>query len=106
MDYFTAVQKGKERVRAAVEALSKVAGPSYPVLFLKMEDERWAPVGEEELVSVVDGEKDTAALVLCDSDGNAKAMTAWVRRGDATRFAAELEKGGHAKYGGQVKLPI
>ena len=34
MDYFSAVQQGKTRVRKSVDALTKVAGASYPVLFL------------------------------------------------------------------------
>jgi hypothetical protein len=100
------VQKGKERVRAAVESLSKVAGPSYPVLFLKMGIEEWTPVGEEELFSIVDGKEGTAAVVLCDSEGNTKAMSGWVSRSEAAKFAKELETSGHAGYGGQVRLPL
>ena len=106
MDYFSAVQKGKERVRAAVQSLSEVAGPSSPVLFLKMGVEQWTPVGEEELLSVVDGKENTAALVLCDAEGNAKAMSGWLGRHIPDGFAKELETKGHRKYGGQVKLPV
>ena len=106
MDYFTAVQQGKARVRKAVDSLSEVAGPSYPVLFLKMGGEDWTPVGEEDLFSVVNGKDDTGAVVLCDSDGNSKAISGWVPRSDAERFAATLASKGLARYGGEVKLPL
>lgn len=89
-----------------MELLQSVAGPSYPVLFLKAGRQDWVPVGAEELYSVVPGKGGTAALVLCDAEGNAKAMSAWVGEAEAERWCKELEARSVAKYGGEVKLPV
>jgi hypothetical protein len=106
VDYFTAVQTGRARVRHALEKLQEVAGPSYPVLFLKIGTRDWTPVGEEELFALVRGKGDTAAVVLCDSDGNAKAISPWSAYADAERASRALEAKGCAKYDGEVKLPV
>ena len=45
MDYFAAVQEGRSRVNRAVAMLQGVAGPSYPMLFLKLGNPEWTPVG-------------------------------------------------------------
>jgi hypothetical protein len=106
LDYFTAVQMGRARVKQALEALQDVAGPSYPVLFLKMGIQDWTPVGEEELFALVRGKGGTAAVVVCDSDGNAKALSSWSSLVDAERAAHALESKGFARYKGEVKLPV
>ena len=106
MDYFTAVQTGRARVKSALEKLQEVAGPSYPVLFLKMGVQEWTPVGEEELFSLVPGKEAKAAAVICDAGGNSKAMTSWLDRADAERIADELKLKGLVRYEGEVKLPV
>jgi hypothetical protein len=105
-DYFTAVQVGRARVRKALERLQEAAGPSYPVLFLKMGIADWTPVGEEELFALVSGKEGTAAVVICDSDGNAKAMSQWISEVEAARITGALEAKGLARYDGEVKLPL
>jgi len=106
LDYFTAVQTGRARVKRSLEKLQGTAGPSYPVLFLKMGIQDWTPVGEEELLAVVSGKEGKAAVVICDSDGNSKAMSSWLAREDAERIAGELESEGLARFEGDVKLPV
>ena len=105
MDYFSAVQVGRSRVGRAVEILQETAGPSYPVLFLKEGKNEWTPVGEEMLYSIVRGKNSSAAVVLCDGEGNPKAMSEWITEADAERHAASLESHGIGKYGGEVRLP-
>lgn len=68
--------------------------------------EDWTSVGQEELFSVVNERDDTAAVVICDSEGNTKAISGWLSRGDAERFATTLESRGHPRYDGEVKLPV
>ena len=106
MDYFEAVKEGRRRVSLAISLLQEVAGPCHPVLFLKLGVEDWTPVGEEMLHQVVPGKNDTAALVICDGDGNSKAMSAFVPSGEAQRFAKSLELKGVPAFPGDVKLPI
>jgi len=106
LDYFSAVQEGRRRVSRAVDALQRVAGPSYPMLFLKLGVSEWTPVGEEMLQKVVPGKDGTAALVVCDAEGNAKAMSAWLPDEKAAEHSRYLETTGFAVFPGEVKLPI
>ena len=106
MDYFSAVQEGRRRVNEAVALLQDVAGPSYPMLFLKMGLEDWTPVGGEMLQKVLPGKEEKAAVVICDSDGNSKAMSAWLTAAKASECSKILEARGLAPYPGDVKLPI
>ena len=106
MDYFAAVQEGRARVRRAVEILQSAAGPSSPVLFLKLDSKEWTPVGEENLVALVWGKNATAALTLCDSDGNSKAISGWLDGAKAAGLAKELEKEGIPAFSGEVRLPL
>jgi len=86
--------------------LQEVAGPSYPVLFLKTGTSGWNPVGEENLYSTVAGKEGTAAVVICDSDGNTKAMSSWMGKGDAAKSASLLKSKGIELFRGEVKLPV
>jgi hypothetical protein len=106
MDYFGAVQEGRRRVSRAVDLLRKVAGPSYPMLFLKIGASEWTPVGDEMLQQAVPGKDRTSALVICDAEGNAKAMSAWLPEEKAAEQSKLLESQGVKVFPGQVKLPI
>lgn len=106
MNYFEAVQLGKARVQDAVDLLQQVAGQCHPMLFLKVGSESWSPVGEEMLYAIVPGESGTAAVVICDAEGNSKAMTAWVQPSLAEGYARSLGSKGLAKFEGEVELPI
>ena len=106
MDYFHAVQEGRTIVQRAIKLLQDVAGPSYPVLFIKTGRTDWTPVSEENLYSIIDGKNNTAAVVICDSDGNTKAMSTWLSREDAAKSASLLQSRGIDMFRGDVKLPI
>lgn len=106
MDYFTAVQEGRKRATLAVAALSEVAGPCYPMLLLKLGESSWTPVGEEMMHTVVPGKNGTAAVVICDGDGNSKAMSGWVSEAKAVECSKALEEKGVPVFPGDVKLPI
>jgi hypothetical protein len=106
VDYFAAVKEGRSRVNRAVSALQEVAGPCYPMLFLKLGITNWTPVGEEMLHKVIPGKNGTAALVICDGDGNSKAMSAFVPDRKASEYSLALEQKGIPAFPGEVKLPI
>lgn len=106
MNYFEAVQQGKARVQNAVNFLQQTAGLCYPMLFLKVGSGAWSPVGEEMLFSVVPGKSGTAAVVICDAEGNSKAMSAWVPAATADEHAQALASKGIAKFEGEVRLPV
>ena len=106
MDYFTAVQEGRKRVTRSVDVLQEVAGPSYPMLFLKLGLSDWTPVGDEMMHKMVPGKEGTAALVICDAEGNAKAMSGWFPADRARTLAKALESREIPSFPGDVKLPI
>lgn len=106
MDYFEAVSEGRKRVGSAVSALQEVAGPSYPMLFLKVGITEWTPVGEEMMHKVVPGKGEIAAVVICDADGNSKAMSTWVSGDKAGEFSKVLEGRGIPEFPGEVRLPV
>lgn len=106
LDYFEAVTEGRRRVNAAIGVLQEVAGPCYPMLFLKLGVRNWTPVGGEMLHQIIPGKDETAAVVICDSEGNSKAMSTWTAAGRAAEFSTQLEGRGVPVYQGEVKLPI
>lgn len=106
MNYFEAVQEGRRRVNDAIALLQAIAGPCYPMLFLKMGVPEWTPVGTETLRKLIPGKGDTWALVICDADGNAKTMSAFVGRESALSFDRELDGRGVREFEGEVHLPI
>jgi hypothetical protein len=106
VDYFSAVQEGRRRVNRAVAILQEVAGPSYPMLFLKLGVSDWTPVGDEMMHKIVPGKNGTAALVICDAEGNAKAMSGWFSADKAQTLAKALEAREIPSFPGEVKLPI
>jgi hypothetical protein len=106
LDYFAAVKEGRMRVNRAVSTLQEIAGPCYPMLFLKLGVTDWTPVGEEMMQKVVPGKNKTAALVICDGDGNSKAMSTFVPAEKASEFSKRLELKGIPVFPGDVKLPI
>jgi hypothetical protein len=106
VDYFKAVQEGRRRVNEALGILQEVAGPSFPMLFLKLGLTDWTPVGEEMLQKTVPGKGETAALVICDSEGNSKAMSAFGPVDKISQYSKSLELKGIPEFGGEVKLPL
>jgi len=101
-----AVQEGRKRVNKAVAVLQEVAGPSYPMLFLKLGVSDWTPVGDEMMHTTIPGKQGAAALVICDADGNAKAMSGWFPADRARALAKVLESREIPSFPGDVKLPI
>jgi hypothetical protein len=106
LDYFKAVQEGRRRVQSSLSLLEEAAGPSHAVLFMKTGRTDWSPVGEENLYSTIDGKGGTTAVVICDSDGNTKAMSGWLSSEDAEKSASVLQSRGLGHFLGEVKLPV
>jgi len=96
---------GRARVGRAVEILQEVAGPSHPVLFLKEGKDTWTPVSEDILCAIVMGTNSTATVVICDDEGNPKAMSEWIAEDKAKELTSNLESRGIPRFGGEVRLP-
>jgi hypothetical protein len=55
---------------------------------------------------VIPGKSGTAALVLCDSEGNSKAMSGWFPQEKARDLSRAIERRGIPEFPDDVKLPI
>jgi hypothetical protein len=104
MNYIDAIKEGRKRVVDSLKLLNQAGSPSYPLLFLKMDTEDFTPVGEENMFSVLE-DKNRRAVVLCDKDGYAKAITSWMSTENAERVIRFLESLGLSNYKGSIKMP-
>ena len=74
MQYFQAVQIGKQRANKAQMALFEVAGFAMLTLTTKKIDGKFFPVGEESFVTTIKT-NDGYVIILVDEDGFTKAQT-------------------------------
>jgi len=74
MQYFQAVQIGKQRANKAQMALFEVAGFAMLTLTTKKIDGKFFPVGEESFVTVIKT-NDGYVIILVDEGGFTKAQT-------------------------------
>jgi hypothetical protein len=107
MQYFQALQLGQRRIGDSVALLKRYTkGNALPAIALKENKGRgWEPVGEENLVSITEGEYGYI-VCLCDSDGNAKAISSWYSKDEAERILASMVSDGISRYEGRLRLPI
>jgi len=85
MQYFQAVQIGKQRANKAQMVLFDISGFAMLTLTTKKIDGKFVPVGEESFVTVIKT-GDGFVILLVDEDGFTKAQT------------KALEKKMHRKY--------
>lgn len=107
MQYFTALKMGEKRVKASQDLLTKYAGHAMPALALKdNKDNRWEPVGEENLYAVV-REQGGYMIAFCDSKGIAKAIAQWFTEETKNEIVARIKaEQGMQEYFGKLSLPI
>ena len=83
------------------------AGHAMPALALKdNKDNRWEPVGEENLYAVVK-EEGGYMIALCDRNGIAKAIAQWFTGETKDEIVAKIKAElGMQEYFGKLSLPI
>ena len=74
MQYFQAVQIGKQRANKAQMTLFEISGFAMLTLTTKKIDGKFFPVGEESFVTVIKT-NDGYVIILVDDDGFTKAQT-------------------------------
>ena len=74
MQYFQAVQIGKQRANKAQMALFEISGFAMLTLTTKKIDGKFFPVGEESFVTVIKT-NDGYVIILVDDGGFTKAQT-------------------------------
>ena len=97
MQYFQAVQQGKQRANKSQMKMFEVAGFGMLTLTTKKISGKFHPVGEEEFTAVIES-PDGYVVVIVDKDGFTKAQSKAVEREEALSIYKKLRKTGILEY--------
>ena len=89
MQYFQAVQIGKQRANKAQMILFDISGFAMLTLTTKKIDGNFVPVGEESFTAVIKTEEGFVIL-LVDTDGFTKAQTKALEKEDAQKIFSKV----------------
>jgi len=97
VQYFQAVQQGKQRASKSQMKIFEVAGFGMLTLTTKKIDGKFFPVGEEEFTAVISSE-DGHVAVIVDKDGFTKAQSKAVKKEEALSIYKKLRETGISEY--------
>lgn len=103
MQYFQAVQKGKQRAGKSQMRLFEIAGFAMLTLTTKKIDGKFVPVGEEDFAAVI-STPDGFVAILVDADGCTKAQTKAMKKDDAVKIFEKSLESGVAEFAGSEVL--
>ena len=97
MQYFQAVQQGKQRASKSQMIMFEVAGFGMLTLTTKKIDGKFFPVGEEEFTAVINSEEGHVTVIV-DKDGYTKAQSKTVEKEEAISIFKKLRDTGMLEY--------
>ncbi len=97
MQYFQAVQQGKQRASKSQMKMFEAAGFGMLTLTTKKVDGDFQPVGEEELTAVINS-PDGDIVIIVDKDGFTKAQSKAVVKEEALSIFKKLRESGILEY--------
>ncbi|CAD6368543.1 conserved hypothetical protein [metagenome] len=97
MQYFQAVQEGKQRASKSQMKMFEVAGFGMLTLTTKKIDGKFFPVGEEDYVAVINS-PDGFVAILADKDGFTKAQSKALEKNEALLIYKKLRESGIPEY--------
>jgi len=100
MQYFQAVQIGKERANKAQMTLFDLAGFAMLTLTTKKKDGKFLPVGEQTFAAVIHT-ADGYVTILVDEEGYTKAQSKAVEKNEAMEIFNKAIDSGISEYGGK-----
>jgi len=100
MQYFQAVQQGKQRSSKSQMKMFEIAGFGMLTLTTKKVNGKFVPVGEEELAAVINSPDGYVAIIV-DNDGFTKAQSKAVPKEDALKIYKKLRDSGMSEYSGK-----
>ena len=100
MQYFQAVQIGKERASKAQMTLFDLAGLAMLTLTTKKKDGKFFPVGEQTFAAVIHT-ADGYVTILVDEDGYTKAQSKAVEKDEAMEIYKKAIDSGITEYNGE-----
>ena len=99
MQYFQAVQKGKQRAAKSQMRMFETAGFGMLTLTTKKVDGDFQPVGEEDYTAVVRSDEGHVTIIV-DGDGYTKAQSKALEKGEALSIYKKLRDSGMEEYHG------
>ena len=104
MQYFQAVQIGKQRANKAQMILFDISGFAMLTLTTKKIGGKFAPVGEESFVTVIKTD-DGFVILLVDTDGFTKAQTKALEKEEAQKIFSKVLDSGITEFSGkEIKI--
>ena len=97
MQYFQAVQIGKQRANKAQMILFDISGFAMLTLTTKKIDGKFVPVGEESFATVIKT-NDGFVIILVDEDGFTKAQTKALEKEEAKKIFNKILASGVAEF--------
>ena len=97
MQYFQAVQIGKQKANKAQMVLFGISGFAMLTLTTKKIDGKFVPVGEESFVTAIKTD-DGFVILLVDEDGFTKAQTKALEREDAQKIFNKVLASGITEF--------
>jgi len=97
MQYFQAVQEGKQRAGKSQMKMFEVAGFGMLTLTTKKIDGKFYPVGEEDFVAVINS-PEGYVTILTDKDGFTKAQSKSLEKKEALSIYKKLRDSGIPEY--------
>jgi hypothetical protein len=103
VQYHQAVRIGQKRARKSQMTLFSYAGFAMLTLTVKKSQGTFVPVGEKELISVVQ-KPEGWVVVIVDEEGYAKAQSKTMKEEEARVIVQKATATGIPEYTGQVRL--
>ena len=100
MQYFQAVQIGKQRANKAQMVLFDVSGFAMLTLTTKKIDGKFFPVGEESFVTTIKT-NDGYVVILVDEDGFTKAQTKALEKEEGKKIYSKVLDANIAEFSGK-----
>lgn len=97
MQYFQAVQQGKQRAGKSQMKMFEAAGFGMLTLTTKKIDGKFYPVGEEDFVAVISS-PEGYVVILADNDGFTKAQSKSLEKKEALTIYKKLRESGIPEY--------
>ena len=97
MQYFQAVQIGKQRANKAQMVLFDISGFAMLTLTTKKIDGKFVPVGEESFATVIKTD-DGFVILLVDEGGFTKAQTKALEKEEAKKILDKVLSSGIAEF--------
>ena len=104
MQYHQAIRIGQERSRKSQMTLFSHAGFAMLTLTVKKSQGTFVPVGEKELVAIIEKPGEGWLVVIVDEEGYAKSQSKVLKEEEAKEILKKATSAGILQYDGQSKL--